>query len=593
MARDKTSKARVTMEPVRQQDGRPLDFVSTADLAAAIAGAGTVTSVGLAAPAMFTVSGSPVIAAGVLTLALATQAPNLLFAGPAAGPNAAPTFRAMAVADLVAHGNGSHTVAFMTAADLAAAIAAIYPINLATQVTGTLPVGKGGTGTATAFTAGSIVFAGPAGVYAQDNANLFWDDANNRLGVGIATPAVRFHSSGGDVYLGDEANAARSVVMRRTAVAVGGFNTAGSVFNLFGGTSLLASDHLSIASNGYVGVGTNVPLAKFHAHRAAADSVEMANAAFIAGDFTYGVGLVGQQTLSAPFAFVLQVQSSPLAGSVFPLSLNPRGGGVFMGSPIVMHLNGAAQRLDIGAVGDTGSTSEIRLFSTSARYNWQIANGVIAANVLTLTPSTAVNGTTFSTPAVAIDATTGIFSTPYPMRVNGMTGGSLGVKASGTAFSNGFMVEASANDSVLEILFDGSVFKLDSSYRSVAGYKPLTIHTSSVERMRFDIVGNVLIGASVSPSTGTKALIFGDGTIPATMGSNTAAIYADDVGGTVEMFGINEAGQTTRLTGRTTAYTPTNVTTDRAYDANATTLDEVADVLGTLIADLQTRGILG
>src|SRR6185436_5864164 len=116
---------------------------------------------------------------------------------------------------------------------------------------------------------------------------------------------------------------------------------------------------------------------------------------------------------------------------------------------------------------------------------------------------------------------------------------------------------------------------------------------SSVERMRFDIVGNVLIGASVSPSTGTKALIFGDGTIPATMGSNTAAIYADDVGGTVEMFGINEAGQTTRLTGRTTAYTPTNVTTDRAYDANATTLDEVADVLGTLIADLQTRGILG
>lgn len=41
------------------------------------------------------------------------------------------------------------------------------------------------------------------------------------------------------------------------------------------------------------------------------------------------------------------------------------------------------------------------------------------------------------------------------------------------------------------------------------------------------------------------------------------------------------------------AYTPTNVTTDRSYDANATTLDEVADVLGTLIADLQAKGILG
>lgn len=41
------------------------------------------------------------------------------------------------------------------------------------------------------------------------------------------------------------------------------------------------------------------------------------------------------------------------------------------------------------------------------------------------------------------------------------------------------------------------------------------------------------------------------------------------------------------------AYTPTNVTTDRAYDANATTVNELADVLGTLIADLQATGIIG
>lgn len=39
-------------------------------------------------------------------------------------------------------------------------------------------------------------------------------------------------------------------------------------------------------------------------------------------------------------------------------------------------------------------------------------------------------------------------------------------------------------------------------------------------------------------------------------------------------------------------YTPTNVVTDRAYDANATTLDELADVVGTLIADLQAINII-
>lgn len=71
-------------------------------------------------------------------------------------------------------------------------------VSLTTQVTGTLPVGSGGTGTATTFTSGSIVFAGASGIYAQDNANLNWDDTNNTLGVGrTAASNVRVYSKGG------------------------------------------------------------------------------------------------------------------------------------------------------------------------------------------------------------------------------------------------------------------------------------------------------------------------------------------------------------------------------------------------------------
>ena len=44
---------------------------------------------------------------------------------------------------------------------------------------------------------------------------------------------------------------------------------------------------------------------------------------------------------------------------------------------------------------------------------------------------------------------------------------------------------------------------------------------------------------------------------------------------------------------RTSAYTVTNLTTDRSYDANATSTAELADVLGTLIADLKAFGLLG
>jgi len=61
---------------------------------------GTVTSVGLAAPAIFSVSGSPVTTSGTLTFALATQTANLVFAGPSSGGAAAPTFRALVAADI-------------------------------------------------------------------------------------------------------------------------------------------------------------------------------------------------------------------------------------------------------------------------------------------------------------------------------------------------------------------------------------------------------------------------------------------------------------------------------------------------------------
>jgi hypothetical protein len=57
--------------------------------------------------------------------------------------------------------------------------------------TGQSPLGvtNGGTGTSTQFTLGSVVFAGASGIYAQDNANFFWDNTNNRLGIGTSTPA--------------------------------------------------------------------------------------------------------------------------------------------------------------------------------------------------------------------------------------------------------------------------------------------------------------------------------------------------------------------------------------------------------------------
>jgi len=54
----------------------------------------------------------------------------------------------------------------------------------------TFPNGNGNVlASAANLTAGSVLFAGASNVVSQDNANLFWNDTNNRLGIGTATPA--------------------------------------------------------------------------------------------------------------------------------------------------------------------------------------------------------------------------------------------------------------------------------------------------------------------------------------------------------------------------------------------------------------------
>lgn len=84
--------------------------------------------------------------------------------------------------------------------------------DLSTFTTGILGVARGGTGTGTSFTTGSIVFAGASGVYTQDNANLFWDDTSNRLGIGTASPTF-------DLSLGGAT--ARTIALERKTSGAG------------------------------------------------------------------------------------------------------------------------------------------------------------------------------------------------------------------------------------------------------------------------------------------------------------------------------------------------------------------------------------
>lgn len=305
-------------------------------------------------------------------------------------------------------------------------------INLANGVSNTLKVTNGGTGTGVTFTPGSIVFAVAAGVYAQDNANFFWDDTNNRLGLGTTSPSQRLDVNG------------NARVYDRTAV------TGVTTFAVRSGADQ-----------------NTVPTAPFQVQR---------------NDGVATFSIFNDGGAGAP----------RIATGTLPLQFD---------DPIKF-----VSRVIIGAYFDTGGGN----------------------SRLTLNDNRAIGQAAFLW------------------------------------------------DSISAVPADAYIARWDD-----AG-SPMMV---------LDGGGNLLLGTVTLPTAGTFGLIFGDGTALSGMGANTAGLYGNDNAGTVDLYAINEAGVVTRLTGAGGTYTPTNVTTDRSYDANATTLDELADVVGTIIADLQARGV--
>lgn len=100
-------------------------------------GTGTVTSVALSLPAIFSVSGSPVTTTGTLTATLASQSQNLFFASPN-GSSGAPAFRAIALADLPS-GYQYYSWASNATTSFAASVGSAYNTTAGSQATVTLP----------------------------------------------------------------------------------------------------------------------------------------------------------------------------------------------------------------------------------------------------------------------------------------------------------------------------------------------------------------------------------------------------------------------------------------------------------------------
>ena len=118
----------------------------------------------------------------------------------------------------------------------------------------------------TALTQGSVPFIGASGALSQDNANLFFDDTNNRLGINTNTPTTALDVFGSGIIGRLNGTSTNNAFL---GFASGGTNqwSIGNVqsdqrFRIYSEAN--TSELVSVLQTGEVGIGIANPLTKLH-----------------------------------------------------------------------------------------------------------------------------------------------------------------------------------------------------------------------------------------------------------------------------------------------------------------------------------------
>lgn len=264
---------------------------------------GVLSSVGLADTStspILTVGGSPLTANGAINITLKTQAAGLVFAGPATGPNAQPTFRAIVATDVptlnqntsgtaanitgtvaIANGGSGQITAsaafnalspLTTKGDILYASAANTAARLAIGSTGNVLTISGGVPvwgsavTSIAGTAGQITASASTGaVTLSFPANVVIQNAASGVPFTVGTGAAgsgqaNFLTAGANFSIIPNASSGANGVVLQSSFSAGG---AGPIILQPGGTTALTANVAgTVTFAGAIGVSGNSPPAQ-------------------------------------------------------------------------------------------------------------------------------------------------------------------------------------------------------------------------------------------------------------------------------------------------------------------------------------------
>ncbi len=224
----------------------------------------------------------------------------------------------------------------------------------------TVGVTYGGTGTATQFTQGSIVFAGASGIYTQDNSQFFWNDTAHSLGIGTANPMSELQVNGGEVQIGSSGASCTA-------------NNAGAI-RYSGGTLYYCNSSAWTAfgaagAGGSVNIGSQYQMAYYSATGTAV-SGDSSITTDSSNDLIVGLGKLGIGTTTPVASLDLRAETDAIAlpvGTTGQEPASPVNGMIRYNSSVGVqdveaYINGAWTTLTTG-----GSTASITLGTSAAK----------------------------------------------------------------------------------------------------------------------------------------------------------------------------------------------------------------------------------